>query len=187
MEKLSARQLFDAVGERLALRWVAGMRGENRAARTRRHAGAAALAGRLSQHHLSEQGADHRHRGAQLPRRAGFAPALGDDPEDHRLPAGGAAGHQGPDHPGRPAPGGRGIAHAAVDQPQTRPRTADLPAIPPRAHAGAPSHPARRAHGGLFDRRADHRRERHRQERAGAGTDHAAATAWSPTTRPNSP
>jgi len=30
MERLSARQLFDAVGERLALRWVAGMRGENR-------------------------------------------------------------------------------------------------------------------------------------------------------------
>jgi HPr kinase/phosphorylase len=30
MEKLSARQLFDAVGERMALRWVAGMRGENR-------------------------------------------------------------------------------------------------------------------------------------------------------------
>jgi HPr kinase/phosphorylase len=30
MERLSARQLFDAVSERLALRWVAGMRGENR-------------------------------------------------------------------------------------------------------------------------------------------------------------
>ena len=30
MEKLSARQLFDAVGERMALRWAAGMRGENR-------------------------------------------------------------------------------------------------------------------------------------------------------------
>src|SRR3954468_16239617 len=30
MEKLSARQLFDAVGDRLALRWAAGMRGENR-------------------------------------------------------------------------------------------------------------------------------------------------------------
>ena len=31
MDRLTARQLFDAVGERLALRWVAGMRGENRA------------------------------------------------------------------------------------------------------------------------------------------------------------
>jgi len=30
MERLSARQLFDAVSERMALRWVAGMRGENR-------------------------------------------------------------------------------------------------------------------------------------------------------------
>ncbi|MEO8459109.1 MAG: HPr(Ser) kinase/phosphatase [Dokdonella sp.] len=31
MEKLTARQLFDAVSERLALRWVAGVRGEERA------------------------------------------------------------------------------------------------------------------------------------------------------------
>ncbi len=30
MDRLTARQLFDSVAERLALRWVAGMRGENR-------------------------------------------------------------------------------------------------------------------------------------------------------------
>ena len=34
MDRLSARQLFDSVGERLALRWVAGMRGEGRAIET---------------------------------------------------------------------------------------------------------------------------------------------------------
>ncbi len=34
MERLTARQLFDAVGERLSLRWIAGMRGENRAIET---------------------------------------------------------------------------------------------------------------------------------------------------------
>ena len=31
MDRLSARQLYDAVGERMQLRWVAGMRGESRA------------------------------------------------------------------------------------------------------------------------------------------------------------
>ena len=34
VDRLTARQLFDSVGERLALRWVAGMRGENRAIET---------------------------------------------------------------------------------------------------------------------------------------------------------
>src|SRR5690606_2032369 len=34
MDRLSARQLFDAVGERLQLRWIAGMRGEGRAIET---------------------------------------------------------------------------------------------------------------------------------------------------------
>ncbi len=34
MDRLTARQLFDSVGERLALRWVAGQRGENRAIET---------------------------------------------------------------------------------------------------------------------------------------------------------
>ena len=34
MDRLSARQLFDAVGERLQLRWIAGMRGETRAIET---------------------------------------------------------------------------------------------------------------------------------------------------------
>ena len=42
---------------------------------------APAVAGRLSQHHLSEQDPDHRHRGAGLPRQPRFAPALGDDRE----------------------------------------------------------------------------------------------------------
>ncbi len=37
MDRLTARQLFDAVGERLSLRWVAGMRGENRAIETGGH------------------------------------------------------------------------------------------------------------------------------------------------------
>jgi len=37
MDRLTARQLFDAVGERLALRWVAGLRGENRAIETGGH------------------------------------------------------------------------------------------------------------------------------------------------------
>ena len=67
----------------------------------------------------------------------------------------------------------RGIRHAAVDLAQARPRTAQPPAVPPGAHAGAARHPARRVHGDLFDRRADHRRIRVGQERAGAGTDHA--------------
>ena len=31
MERLTSRQLYDAVGERMQLRWVAGMRGEGRA------------------------------------------------------------------------------------------------------------------------------------------------------------
>ena len=34
MDRLTARQLFDAVSERLSLRWVAGLRGENRAIET---------------------------------------------------------------------------------------------------------------------------------------------------------
>jgi len=34
MDRLTARQLHDAVGERMLLRWVAGMRGENRAIET---------------------------------------------------------------------------------------------------------------------------------------------------------
>jgi HPr kinase/phosphorylase len=34
VDRLTARQLFDSVGERLALRWVAGMRGESRAIET---------------------------------------------------------------------------------------------------------------------------------------------------------
>ena len=34
VDRLTARQLFDAVGERLALRWVAGLRGENRVIET---------------------------------------------------------------------------------------------------------------------------------------------------------
>ena len=31
MDRLTSRQLYDAVGERMQLRWVAGMRGEGRA------------------------------------------------------------------------------------------------------------------------------------------------------------
>jgi HPr kinase/phosphorylase len=34
MDRLTARQLFDAVSERLALRWIDGLRGENRAIET---------------------------------------------------------------------------------------------------------------------------------------------------------
>ena len=34
MDRLTARQLFDAVSERLALRWIAGLRGESRAIET---------------------------------------------------------------------------------------------------------------------------------------------------------
>ena len=40
---------------------------------------AASIARGLSQHHLSEQDPDHRHRGTGLARQPGFASALGDD------------------------------------------------------------------------------------------------------------
>ena len=53
---------------------------------------------------------------------------------------------------------------------QARPRTAQPPVLPPGAHAGTPRDPAWRVHGDLLDRRADHRRGRLGQERAGAGT-----------------
>ena len=37
MDRMTARQLFDSVGERLALRWVTGLRGENRLIETGGH------------------------------------------------------------------------------------------------------------------------------------------------------
>src|SRR5690348_6107585 len=105
-------------------------------ARTGRGAGAPAVADRLSQCHLPEHDPDHRLGGAQLPRRTRFAPTLGGDAQDRRLPAGGADRDQGPGGTRRPARSRRGDQYAVVDQLQAWPRTADLPAIPPGAHAG---------------------------------------------------
>ena len=61
-----------------------------------------------------------------------------------------------------------------------------LPARLPVEEAGAAHHHARRVHGRAGRGRADHRRLRPRQERAGPGTDLAHRTAWWPTTPSNS-
>ena len=65
-------------------------------ARIGEHRRAPAVAGRLPQHHLSQQGADPRQRGTRLARRARRAPALGDAREDHAVPAAGDGGQQEP-------------------------------------------------------------------------------------------
>src|SRR5690606_7394406 len=111
------------------------------------------------------------HRGAGLARRPGFAPALGNHRAGDAVPAAGAGGQQGPVLSRGPARGRRGIADAAVDLAAARARAAQPPAVPHGARACAAGDPAWRVHGGLFDRRADHRRVRLGQERAGAGTD----------------
>ena len=155
--------------------------------RDRRQPGTPAFARRLPQHHLSEQGADHRHRGTRLPRQPRLAPALGNRRKDRGLSADRAAGHQGPDRADRPARGRGRVEHAALAKPQARPRVADLSAVPARAQPCATGHPAWRADGGLLDRRADHRRKWYRQERAGAGTDHARPSPGRRRRAPNSP
>ncbi len=84
MERLTARELFDKVKDRLALRWVAGEHGEKRAiAPAEKQARRPSLVGYLNiiyPNKIQIIGT----RGAELARWTGFAPALGSDAKDRR-------------------------------------------------------------------------------------------------------